>query len=257
MRLTPIVPRRAADEAMAQIAEAIRIGDLHPGDRLPAERELAVQLGISRPTVREALRVLAEEGIIAIRPGSGGGATVVSNLIPRRLLDDHPDLPENEVTGVLEARRLLEPRVAQLAAVNGEDSDFEAMARTIQREEKLATPRLRREDEELFLQLDVQFHLLIARASRNETVVRLTNSLIRDLERARNIAMREPSVPEWVVDIHQRTLAAIRCRDLDLVDTVMDEHLSVLERSWERISGRPFARPTPDFLKPMLRAPGP
>jgi DNA-binding FadR family transcriptional regulator len=109
----------------------------------------------------------------------------------------------------------------------------------------------------MFLQLDLQFHLLIARASRNESVVRLTNGLIRDLELARNLAMQAPSAPEWVVDIHTRTLAAIRGRDLDLVDTVMDEHLSLVERAWESVSGRPFARPTPDFLKPMLRATAP
>jgi GntR family transcriptional repressor for pyruvate dehydrogenase complex len=254
MRFSPILVRRAADEAAAQVAEAIRIGDLQPGERLPSERDLAAQLEISRPTVREALRILAGEGIVEVLPGSGGGATIVTDLIPRRLLGYHPGLSESEVTGVLEARRLLEPRVAQLAAVNGEDAEYQAMAQTIQRQQRLVSPRLRRKDEELFLQLDLQFHLLIARASRNNTVVQLTNTLIRDLELARNIAMREPSTPEWVIDIHGRTLAAIRTRNLDLVDSVMDEHLSVLERSWEQVSGRPIAKPTPDFLKPMLRA---
>lgn len=249
MRFTPILTRRAGDAVVAQIAEAIRIGDLNPGDRLPAERELAAQLGVSRPTVREALRVLVDEGIVEVRAGSGGGASVVTGLIPRRLVDERPGLPESEVPGVLEARRLLEPRVAQLAAVNGEDSDFDAMARTIRQQESLATPELLSENEELFLQLDLQFHLLIARASRNNAVVRLTHNLIRDLELARNLAMREPSTPEWVIDIHQRTLVTMRSRDLAGIDAVMDEHLSFLERSWERVSGRPLARPTPEFLK--------
>jgi DNA-binding FadR family transcriptional regulator len=127
------------------------------------------------------------------------------------------------------------------------------MAKTIQRQRRLSSPRLRRRDGDLFLQLDLQFHVLIARASRNNTVVGLTHNLIRDLELARNIAMREPSTPNWVIDIHECTLAAIRSRDLTLVETVMDEHLSVLERSWEKVSGRALLRPIPDFLKPMAR----
>jgi DNA-binding FadR family transcriptional regulator len=251
MRFGPIVARRATDEVVTKVAEAIRIGDLAPGDRLPAERDLASQLQISRPTVREALRILVGEGIIEIHPGRRGGATVVADLVPGRLLDDRLGLPESEVPDVLEARRLLEPRVAQLAAVNAEHDDLEAMAQTIQRQDRLIKPELRREDEELFLQLDLRFHLLIARASRNHAVVRLTNNLIRDLELARSSAMREPTVPEWVIDIHQRTLAAIRSRDLDLVESVMDEHLRVLERSWETATGRSLSRPRPDFLRRM------
>jgi len=256
MQFKPIAARRASDDAVSQIAEAIRIGDIRPGDRLPSERELALQLQISRPTVREALRVLVEEGILEVRPGVGGGARVFTDVIPRRLLDDHPELRESEVSGVLEARRLVEPRVAQLAAVNAEEDDFEAMRRTIERQARLATHGLAAEDEELFLQLDLQFHLLIARATRNTTVVRLTHNLIRDLELARNIAMKQPSTPEWVIDIHQRTLAAIRSRNLERVDEVMDEHLSVLERIWQNVSGRALLPPIPEFLRPMLPTTG-
>jgi GntR family transcriptional regulator, transcriptional repressor for pyruvate dehydrogenase complex len=248
----PILLRRASDEAVSQIAEAIRIGDVRPGDRLPSERELAAQLRISRPTVREALRILIDERIVETRPGANGGAVVVTDVVPRRLLDDRFQLRESEVSGVLEARRLVEPRVAQLAAVNAEEDDFEAMARTIGREADLVSAGLGSDAAELFLQLDLQFHLLIARASRNSTVVRLTHNLFRDLELARNIAMREPSTPDWVIDIHERTLAAIRSRNLELVDAVMDEHLSVLERTWEHVSGRALIRPIPEFLKPLL-----
>ena len=77
------------------------------------------------------------------------------------------------MAGVLEARRLLEPRVAQLAAVHASEEDFAAMAKLIERKRELAASRrLPRRHEDLFLQLDLKFHLAMARATRNSTVVR-------------------------------------------------------------------------------------
>ena len=82
------------------------------------------------------------------------------------------------------------------------------------------------------LQLDVQFHLALARATGNPTVETLMRALIRQLEIARDMAMHAPAVPEWTIDIHERTLAAVRAGDLDEVETVMDQHLAQLEQTW-------------------------
>jgi GntR family transcriptional repressor for pyruvate dehydrogenase complex len=83
---TPVHTRRTFEEAVEQIAEAIRSGDLHPGDRLPSERLLAEQMAISRPTLREATRLLADSGVIEVRPGAGGGMFVATSTVPFDLI---------------------------------------------------------------------------------------------------------------------------------------------------------------------------
>ena len=243
--------RRTFEEAVEQIAEKVKSGDLAVGDRLASERELAGQMRISRPTLREALKLLSDAGVLAVRRGQAGGIFVASELVPRELLRSRSEVRVSEVAGVLEARRLLEPRVAQLAAVHAADEDFQAMQGTIERQRELAAARDFLRNEDLFLQLDLKFHLAIARATRNSTVVQLMRHLFKRLEIARDMAVHAPPVPDWAIDIHERTLGAIRSADFELIDEVMDEHLSQLEQIWERETGRGLVRPLPDFLQPV------
>jgi len=247
----PLATRRTFEEAVAQIAEKVRAGELHVGDRLPSERELAARMQISRPTLREAIKVLTEARVLEVRRGQAGGIFVASELVPRELLRTTTQMRVSEVAGVLEARRLLEPRVAQLAAVHAGEDDFTAMEATIERQRELAGSKEFLRHEDLFLQLDAKFHLAIARATRNSTIVSLMRSLFRRLEIARDMAVHAPLVPEWVIEIHERTLSAIRAADFDVIDEVMDEHLAQLEQIWERETGRGLVRPLPDFLQPV------
>jgi GntR family transcriptional repressor for pyruvate dehydrogenase complex len=247
----PVATRRTFEEAVEQIAEKVKTGDLHVGDRLPSERDLAAQMRISRPTLREAVKVLVEAGVLEVRRGQSGGIFVAAEVVPRELLYSRQEIRFSEVAGVLEARRLLEPRVAQLAAVHASEEDFAAMARTIERQRELAASDDFLRNEDLFLQLDLKFHLALARATRNATIVALMRSLLRQLEIARDMAMHAPLVPDWTIQIHERTLAAVRSADFALIDEVMDEHLAELEQIWERETGRGLVRPLPDFLQPV------
>jgi GntR family transcriptional regulator, transcriptional repressor for pyruvate dehydrogenase complex len=247
----PVATRRTFEEAVEQIAEKVKSGDLHVGDRLPSERDLAAQMRISRPTLREAVKVLAEAGVLEVRRGQAGGIFVASEVVPRELLHSRQEIRFSEVAGVLEARRLLEPRVAQLAALHASDEDFAVMARTIERQREVAAGDDFLRNEDLFLGLDLKFHLAMARATRNGTIVALMRSLLRQLEIARDMAMHAPLVPDWTIEIHERTLAAVRSADFALIDEVMDEHLAELEQIWERETGRGLVRPLPDFLQPV------
>lgn len=244
---SPVRTRRTFEEAVEQIAERISLGELGPGDQLPSERALAQQMEISRPTVREALKVLADSGVVKVRPGSGGGAFVTSEFVPREVLR-RAAVRVGEVGGVIEARRLLEPRVAQLAAIHGREADFAPMQRTIDRQAAIAhAPERFAANEDRFLALDVQFHLAIARATGNATVVSLVRSLLRRLEIARDMALHVPASVERSLEIHQDTLDAIRSGDTQRVEEVMDVHLAQLEGTWEQENG---ARVVPDFLRP-------
>jgi GntR family transcriptional repressor for pyruvate dehydrogenase complex len=236
LTFSPVQTRRTFEEAVEQIAERIQLGELRVGDQLPPERALAAQMQISRPTVREALKVLADSGVVVVRPGPTGGAFVRSEFVPREVIRRRSDLRLHEVIGVLEARRMFEPSVAQLAAVHATGADYEAMERTIALQQKLAdgagTALIAHEDR--FLGLDQRFHLAIARATGNSTVVDLMRTLLRRLDIARDMAIHEPPTVEWSLDIHRQTVDAIRGGDAAQIDAVMDEHLAELERAWER-----------------------
>jgi DNA-binding FadR family transcriptional regulator len=246
--------RRTFEEAVEQIAEKVKLGELAVGDRLPSERDLAAQMQISRPTLREAIKVLVDAGLVTVRPGPGGGTFIATELVPPELVRRRSHLRVSEVAGVLEARRLLEPRVAQLAAARAGEEDFQAMRHTIAQQRELLSsgPALRHEDR--FLQLDVQFHLAIARATSNATITSLMRSLFGELEIARDMAMHVPFVSDWAVEIHERTLAAIEAGDLEAIELVMDEHLGRLEQTWEQETGRALVRPSADFLFPNANA---
>src|SRR3954452_22548649 len=247
---TPVRTRRTFQEAAEQIAEKVRSGELRAGDKLPGERALAAQMEISRPTLREAIAVLAEAGLLTVLRGPGGGMFVATDVVPLELVRQRSSMRLGEVASVLEARRLLEPRVAQLASVRAGEKDFAVLSRNIEAMQRLVGAGYTAADEDHFLQLDVQFHLALARATGNPTVETLMRALFRQLEIARDMAMHAPAVPEWTIDIHERTLAAVRSGDVAEVEVVMDEHLGQLERTWEQESHRQLIRPLPSFLLP-------
>jgi len=247
---SPVQTRRTFEEAAEQIADKVRIGELRVGDKLPGERALAGQMQISRPTLREAVKVLVDAGVLGVRRGPGGGMFVATDVVPVELVRQRSSMRLSEVVGVLEARRMIEPRVAQLAAVRATEEDFAALQRSIDSMRALVDAGQALKQEDRFLQLDVQFHLALARAAGNKTIESLMRVLIRQLEIARDMAMHLPLVPEWTIQIHERTRDAVRSGDLEEVDAVMDEHVGQLERTWEEETARALVRPLPDFLLP-------
>jgi len=241
----PVEVRGTVRQVVERIAEPIRLGRLRFGDRLPAERSLAQQLGVSRETVRKAVRTLVDAGVLEVVAGQGSrsGIHVRSDLIPPELLHGPASLPIGEISGVLEARRLFEPRVAQLAGLLASEDDFAELQGVVDLQRDVAAEPQRVRD------LDAPFHLALARATHNATVVALMQTLFQRLEVAKRFAI-EPGEAERAIDIHERTLAAVMSRDLEAIERVMDEHLAILERAWARESGRALPREVPDFLLP-------
>ena len=83
---TPVQTRRTFEEAAEQIADKVRIGELRVGDKLPGERALAAQMQISRPTLREAVKVLVDAGLLEVRRGPGGGMFVATDVVGLELV---------------------------------------------------------------------------------------------------------------------------------------------------------------------------
>jgi GntR family transcriptional repressor for pyruvate dehydrogenase complex len=223
----PVGQGRHARALAERIAEAIWSGELLVGDRVPPERDLADRLGLSRPTVRTALRALCREGLLEVRRGRAGGSFVRTDLVPERLLPPLPGQPP-DVLELLEARRAVEIQVALLAALHATEADVHALTRIVERQ------RSAPHDWEAGIQLDVKFHLQLARAARNEVILVLARTLQRQVWRSRLQDLRMPHDVGVVADIHERTVRAVASRDAGEVERVMDEHLGWLERAWER-----------------------
>ena len=238
----PIRTQRTFEQAVTQITEAIVTGSLKLGQTLPGERSLAAAMDVSRRTIRDAIEVLAKAGIVEVVAGAGGGTYVRSEIVPAELtfqVETHV----TEISDVLETRRLIEPRVAQLAGVYAEREDFEALDRitSLQREHS--------SDRERYLALESRFHLTMARAARNAVLYGVMKDLFGRVMIAADLAFRVgPATAQAPIDIHARTVEALRTRDPDVIHEVMDAHLRFLEEDWEAQGGRLRFRALPTFL---------
>ena len=222
---TPVRARRTFEAVVSQVADAIRAGELRRGDRLPSERSLAERMEVSRPTLREAIKVLAQAGVVEVRPGSSGGTFVLSEVIPPSL-GEATESRLAEVPAVLEARRALEPAVAKLAARNGSEADFAELERIV------ALQRKSLDDWARITQLDNRFHAQLAKATKNPVLVALMAALAKQLEIPRATRTAKSIDAATAVAVNEETLAAIRSGDEIRIDEVMGRHLGLLEDAW-------------------------
>ncbi|MDX9861761.1 MAG: FadR/GntR family transcriptional regulator [Rhodospirillales bacterium] len=175
----PIEVRRVFDEIAEQVRQRIYDGDLNPGDRLPSERDLAVQFGVGRMVVREALRALEEGGFIEIRKGSGGGAFVreADSEVAVRSLITLIQLGKVTIHDLMEARFWLEQVVVEQAAMRRTEEDLRIMEETIRESHRIIA------EGGLPRKVNLEFHVHLARAAKNPVFVMLVQALM-DLLRA-------------------------------------------------------------------------
>jgi len=153
-----------------QIQELIEEGKLKPGEKLPSERELSSQFGLSRSSIREALTALEIMGLLEIYSGLG---TFVSKNVKNSATDNFDDLEDSvSPTEIVEARKIIEPQLAKLAAQRATKEDLEEIRANLEKAEALGNDNI-----EEFERLDEEFHLLIAKAAYNEVLYRFAESL--------------------------------------------------------------------------------
>ncbi len=243
----PVQLVRPAEIVAYRITEAIRAGDVKVGERLPSEQNLSAQLGIARPTLREAIKLLVQAGVLNVLPGSSGGIFVISQSIPPELAGlPLPELPMEDIANVLEARRLIEPHVSRLAAAYGTPADFQAMHDAVALSAEAGTPyrkrRISREGMELMTIASTRFTIAVARATQNSVFVQIMEILLRRMEPVRMRALAELDD----ITVSTRTLAAsleaIESGDPDLIDKATFDRIGLLEAAWERATGRRLRR---------------
>jgi GntR family transcriptional repressor for pyruvate dehydrogenase complex len=243
--LTAVPGRGTVRDVVCQVASAIQRGELRLGDRLPVERTIAEQLGVSRMTVRKGLNRLREAGLIEARSGQGrnSGTFVTSEAVPLELLATPATVAFDQISDALQARRILEPQVAQLAGVAATDEDLRGLRQILYEQIRAG------DDVQRVRELDPSFHIGIARATHNEVVVALVQALLERLELSRNPPGGGADEARATIDMHQATIDAIASRDPRRIEATMRSHLGMLEYTWETFTGRampPWPAPAVD-----------
>jgi GntR family transcriptional repressor for pyruvate dehydrogenase complex len=235
--IDPIPPVPTFERAIESIIAAVERARLRAGDRLPGERDLADQLEISRPTLRQALKVLQSTGFLTVRRGKGGGIFLRADLVPYDAIRGAVADEEEAVVELLRARRVIEGAVTREAMRNAQPADYEDIARTID----LLAAHLG--DDRGILRADAMFHRAVARAAHNRALEGALERLLRDLAGTRTGYQSRPALDARILDVHTRQLAAMRAGDEDALEAVLDEHFRMVEeesaarwgRSWEDV----------------------
>ncbi len=222
----PIRSVRTFEAAIDRILEAIERSRLRRGDRLPRESELARQLGISAPTLRQALRVLELSGVLRVRRGAAGGIFVASDLIAPVTLSGAVALEESAAADVLRARRVLEAAVAEYAIGTATEEDLGELERAIE----LLRDNLG--ERPLVMRADALFHRALVRACRNHTLQAAMSGVGKGLAPIRDAYSGGLERDRQTLDVHGRQLEAMRARDRAALERVLDEHFRMLEESF-------------------------
>jgi GntR family transcriptional repressor for pyruvate dehydrogenase complex len=215
------------DEAILRIKEMIVSGQMPPGSRLPPEKELSDALGLSRSSLREAVKALEVIRVLDVRRGDG---TYVTSLEPRLLhealtfvVDLHQD---DSILEILAVRRMLEPQAAAAAAQRATAPAIAAIAAAVE-----VAPDA---DVEGLVAHDVEFHHAIAEAAGNAYLTSLLDSLSSHTVRARVWrGITEGGSVARTIDEHRAILAAVEDHDAELAAALMVVHVSGVER-WLR-----------------------
>ncbi|MGJ3401973.1 FadR/GntR family transcriptional regulator [Glutamicibacter sp. Je.9.36] len=218
------------DAAITHIKDMILNGALSPGDRLPPEKELSEKLGLSRSSLREAVKALELIRVLDVRRGDG---TYVTSLEPGLLaeamgfvVDLHRD---SSVLELLEVRRILEPSCAGLAAQRRLDEHLELLDASIAKVNAGT-------DLPSLIEHDLEFHAIIAEAAKNSYLATLLEALSSKTVRARVWrGLTQDHAVQRTLDEHQAIVSAIRDSDTDLAKALVTAHISGVE-NWLRRS---------------------
>ncbi|HMC22050.1 MAG TPA: FadR/GntR family transcriptional regulator [Thermoanaerobaculia bacterium] len=228
---------RVSESIAKRIQRAISVGKLEPGEKLPAERDLARKLNVSRVSVREAYRSLEELGLLLVKRGAEGGAFIsdVDHEPVTRSLSLMLRLGRTTHAELTEARLLLEPPIARLAALRAEPKDIARLEDMVAKQEQAlkgnGNPR----------RYDMQFHRLVAESAKNLPLMIVMNSLADlELEAISSIDI-SANVKRHTIHFHQSVLDAIRRADGDAAFETMLRHIldvqSRLGKAFERQLG--------------------
>jgi DNA-binding FadR family transcriptional regulator len=231
---------QVADALMSRIID----GGLKPGDSLGTEAELLRDHAVSRPTLRESLRMLEAQGVIALRPGPGGGATVGRPSINTfaHALSVFLYLQSVPFGSVLKAREVIEPALAHEAALHGTEEEFDEMEQSIRRMRTAA-------NQDAFVKENRTFHEIIARAGRNKVLESFWAAISLLASGEQHGISYSFGNRVHVAEAHEGILRACRQRDANDASGRMAAHVGELEHLVRRRYQAALIEPTRMLVK--------
>jgi len=233
--LTPIRAESLTDVFIRRFEDLILSGKFPIGQKLPSERELALQLGVSRPVVHEGLVDLAAKGLVSMIPRVGtmvndyrrqGSLSILTSLVNYHQGNLEPGL----LVSLLEMRRLFEVETARLAALNRNKEQLDFLYTLLQKEDTLNY-----QDVEAISELDFDFHHLIALASGNHIYPLLLNSFKHCYANLAGQFFSDPTVVPHVFDFHTKMVKAIKDKNEKSATRIMRRMLDHGARRLEKI----------------------
>jgi GntR family transcriptional repressor for pyruvate dehydrogenase complex len=236
LQFRPIHTRRAFEEICQRIREQLALGVLKPGDKLPPERDLAQQLGVSRNVLREALRSLEMAGVLRLQKGVKGGAFIREGDTSRMngVMQDMLSLGTISVRELSEARIHVIDLVVRLACANARQADFQALEANIERTE-LATREGRLLDR---VECSREFYKLLASGTGNKVIAMIVDSVTEIHMRFvyAKAASSGVAMPR-LVEKRRQFLSALRARNVSVATRLMRAHLESVQRMLEQDPG--------------------
>jgi len=228
MKFQPIKPKKVSTQIAEQIRTSILAGEFSPGDKLPPERELAKMFGVSRPSVREALNILASAGMVM---SYQGGGTVVMSLVETSAGNPLTELIRKEqerALDVVEVRKGMESWTAYYAALRALPEDVRRLEEIVAGMERNLDGLKPSED------LDANFHIVIARATHNIVWQHLMQTLFDAMKEFQQSVWRAVYLTSddhhLLYQHHRRIFEAIRAKDAEEARAAMIDHLTFAEQ---------------------------
>ena len=218
------VPKNKAEFVAQRLLDRIVTANLAPGSSFGTEADLLQQFDVSRPTLRESLRILESQGVLELRPGPGGGIIVTKPGmdILAHGLSVHLRLHEVPFIAVLKAREAIEPALAVAAAENATEEELAELQASVDRMRDS-------KDQAAFHEENRKFHSIIARASRNP-VMEIFWAMISILASGAHHGVHfTTGNQQHVIDAHQAIVDALRAQDAKVAGELMDRHVRELE----------------------------
>ncbi|HEX9035439.1 MAG TPA: FadR/GntR family transcriptional regulator [Ktedonobacterales bacterium] len=216
----PVGRGKLFEQIVAQIQGRIERGELRAGDRLAPERELAIAFSASRTAVREALKTLAQMGLVEMAPGRG---TVVADNTSHAMRSSISLMMRvgrlNSPDYLVELREIIEPEIAALAAQRASAEHIAALREAVERMDGALRHA------EAYIAADNSFHRTLALATRNPLILSLVDSIVDLLAEQRKLVFSTPGGPERGQVNHRALLDAVERRDVEAARTAMRAHL--------------------------------
>lgn len=230
-KMTPIKNQNKIEQIVDSIKKLIIDGELKAGTFLPAERELAVQLGVSRFSLREAFQVAKSHGLITISRGKRPQVAGSSPDAAAEIMSTTIERSNTSLFDLIEARQCLECQIARLAAERADADDIKLL------EENLAQLKENQNDISRCIELDIQFHNVLVKASRNMIFEIMLAPLSQALRESRKQTMKTNGSGRAIRG-HTAVLNAIKAHDTEGAAKAMSEHLRMAKTDLKKIGGK-------------------